>query len=115
MSPSTDVVAAALRSTPVVEPPSVRPATPSGWTEVSVAAGWEPSRRKSERIGYIDMARGLFLILMTSTHAMTLAGIPSTSFLARDRKSTRLNSSHLGISYAVFCLKKKKMHNHYCS
>src|SRR5437899_4543503 len=27
----------------------------------------------------------------------------------RDRKSTRLNSSHLGISYAVFCLKKKKM------
>src|SRR5258705_5630545 len=30
-------------------------------------------------------------------------------FLAQsDRKSTRLNSSHLGISYAVFCLKKKK-------
>src|SRR5262245_62878045 len=27
---------------------------------------------------------------------------------ATDRKSTRLNSSHLGISYAVFCLKKKK-------
>src|SRR5436853_3920495 len=26
-----------------------------------------------------------------------------------DRKSTRLNSSHLGISYAVFCLKKKKI------
>src|SRR5205814_10169952 len=29
----------------------------------------------------------------------------------RDRKSTRLNSSHLGISYAVFCLKKKNNHN----
>src|SRR2546426_3059296 len=28
----------------------------------------------------------------------------------RDRKSTRLNSSHLVISYAVFCLKKKKKH-----
>src|SRR5438045_6914623 len=28
--------------------------------------------------------------------------------MRRDRKSTRLNSSHLGISYAVFCLKKKK-------
>src|SRR5258705_12927771 len=27
-----------------------------------------------------------------------------------DRKSTRLNSSHLGISYAVFCLKKKKQY-----
>src|SRR5437899_9257823 len=30
---------------------------------------------------------------------------------AQDRKSTRLNSSHLGISYAVFCLKKKKNTN----
>src|SRR5258705_9388392 len=30
---------------------------------------------------------------------------------AADRKSTRLNSSHLGISYAVFCLKKKKKTN----
>src|SRR5947199_6642737 len=29
-----------------------------------------------------------------------------------DRKSTRLNSSHLGISYAVFCLKKKKQTSH---
>src|SRR3989442_10595320 len=28
-----------------------------------------------------------------------------------DRKSTRLNSSHVRISYAVFCLKKKKIHN----
>src|SRR5256885_6179897 len=28
----------------------------------------------------------------------------------RDRKSTRLNSSHLVISYAVFCLKKKKLY-----
>src|SRR5437773_9716847 len=30
--------------------------------------------------------------------------------LATDRKSTRLNSSHITISYAVFCLKKKKQH-----
>src|SRR2546426_9025569 len=30
----------------------------------------------------------------------------------RDRKSTRLNSSHLVISYAVFCLKKKKKTKH---
>src|SRR5258705_6397231 len=30
------------------------------------------------------------------------------SYADSDRKSTRLNSSHLGISYAVFCLKKKK-------
>src|SRR5256885_2741103 len=31
-----------------------------------------------------------------------------TYFVIEDRKSTRLNSSHLVISYAVFCLKKKK-------
>src|SRR2546421_8407026 len=31
--------------------------------------------------------------------------------LRRDRKSTRLNSSHDQISYAVFCLKKKKLEN----
>src|SRR5256885_13273534 len=38
-------------------------------------------------------------------------------FQWRDRKSTRLNSSHLVISYAVFCLKKKKKntHHHLCS
>src|SRR2546426_8340496 len=30
-----------------------------------------------------------------------------------DRKSTRLNSSHLVISYAVFCLKKKKNNSHW--
>src|SRR5436853_3680525 len=33
------------------------------------------------------------------------------TMLTRDRKSTRLNSSHLGISYAVFCLKKKTKNN----
>src|SRR5690349_23548121 len=33
--------------------------------------------------------------------------------LHRDRKSTRLNSSHVEISYAVFCLKKKKKNKNY--
>src|SRR3712207_6859636 len=33
---------------------------------------------------------------------------PVTLTITRDRKSTRLNSSHANISYAVFCLKKKK-------
>src|SRR3712207_7085407 len=33
----------------------------------------------------------------------------------RDRKSTRLNSSHANISYAVFCLKKKKKHSWICT
>src|SRR5690349_24229475 len=35
--------------------------------------------------------------------------------LKQDRKSTRLNSSHVEISYAVFCLKKKIMHHTYCT
>src|SRR5436853_3629335 len=37
-----------------------------------------------------------------------LDALRATLVQRQDRKSTRLNSSHLGISYAVFCLKKKK-------
>src|SRR5690242_21198676 len=39
-----------------------------------------------------------------------LLGVPGQERLVdlQDRKSTRLNSSHMSISYAVFCLKKKK-------
>src|SRR5947199_7299048 len=37
------------------------------------------------------------------------AALGGAGRLREDRKSTRLNSSHLGISYAVFCLKKKNM------
>src|SRR2546430_16561467 len=50
-----------------------------------------------------------------STALIMLADLPSAHMRARipsavssDRKSTRLNSSHSQISYAVFCLKKKK-------
>src|SRR5262245_63450619 len=41
-----------------------------------------------------------------------LAMYLSDIFTITDRKSTRLNSSHLGISYAVFCLKKKRNKEH---
>src|SRR2546421_1925231 len=44
--------------------------------------------------------RKVFEVLDAGLHALELAH--------RDRKSTRLNSSHDQISYAVFCLKKKK-------
>src|SRR5690606_41729579 len=44
----------------------------------------------------------------TSLASLTAGNIAATGGLARDRKSTRLNSSHVKISYAVFCLKKKK-------
>src|SRR5256885_6162048 len=39
-----------------------------------------------------------------------LAQMIAAHYLRSDRKSTRLNSSHLVISYAVFCLKKKNYH-----
>src|SRR5690625_872813 len=41
------------------------------------------------------------------TDALIAAGITRVVIAHRDRKSTRLNSSHVAISYAVFCLKKK--------
>src|SRR2546430_3442602 len=47
---------------------------------------------------------------------MSVSAIPTTSATSdvesTDRKSTRLNSSHSQISYAVFCLKKKSAHGH---
>src|SRR5258705_8014666 len=49
----------------------------------------------------LALADQVFDPLLRRVHV--LAEFPDT-----DRKSTRLNSSHLGISYAVFCLKKKK-------
>src|SRR5438477_1541259 len=46
----------------------------------------------------------------TSTHGTgcTLSAAIAACLARGDRKSTRLNSSHMSISYAVFCLKKKK-------
>src|SRR5690606_41696035 len=49
------------------------------------------------RVGYGSMKRGT-RIWLTTAFAWAMS----------DRKSTRLNSSHVKISYAVFCLKKKK-------
>src|SRR5690348_17831211 len=40
-----------------------------------------------------------------------LAGLTREQMQGKDRKSTRLNSSHPSISYAVFCLKKKKIYH----
>src|SRR3712207_7154300 len=41
-------------------------------------------------------------------HYVKISGWLTCTTVTKDRKSTRLNSSHANISYAVFCLKKKK-------
>src|SRR5205814_9495947 len=69
-----------------------------------------PTRRSSDLAS--DAAGGRRLLGQILKAAGTLREGQIQSALAeqrkQDRKSTRLNSSHLGISYAVFCLKKKK-------
>src|SRR5258708_19246645 len=45
---------------------------------------------------------------LTVTDTSVTGGEPGIAVINKDRKSTRLNSSHQIISYAVFCLKKKK-------
>src|SRR5688500_5756400 len=82
-----------------------------------------PPRRSSDlgddQIGLCaDRARGarsepLGLGLgLVAAHRLQAAGEDDEPRRGQDRKSTRLNSSHLVISYAVFCLKKKKHDRH---
>src|SRR5204862_8148021 len=56
--------------------------------------------------------RALGLLFSTCIRALIwvpfMASVAFTTVCTLDRKSTRLNSSHVEISYAVFCLKKKK-------
>src|SRR5439155_15327154 len=62
-------------------------------------------RCQADRLHPVDAGRaGLF------AHQPRGVQVPLrvVGLLRRDRKSTRLNSSHVAISYAVFCLKKKK-------
>src|SRR5690554_7051645 len=56
--------------------------------------------------------RSLFIELQTLQAQRDAYQIEWSQLL--DRKSTRLNSSHVRISYAVFCLKKKRKHNRAC-
>src|SRR3712207_8199731 len=55
----------------------------------------------------VSVGIGAVLALLFSTVVQMLFGELFPKNLAIDRKSTRLNSSHANISYAVFCLKKK--------
>src|SRR5438309_8551548 len=65
-----------------------------------------------EALADVSLSRGAgFAVAVLGIMAaeQALLNVPViTVTLRRDRKSTRLNSSHSSISYAVFCLKKKK-------
>src|SRR2546430_5824434 len=62
--------------------------------------------------GAIDDGAGVAVAMETAHLIRQLHLKPKRTI--RDRKSTRLNSSHSQISYAVFCLKKKKNHTKLC-
>src|SRR3712207_8481667 len=63
-------------------------------------------------IYFLIQAAGLFVERSVLGKRLGLArGLPGRAWTALDRKSTRLNSSHANISYAVFCLKKKTTPN----
>src|SRR2546430_7867004 len=59
---------------------------------------------------YVVAPKGFLPLQDTASITAVTQACPDVSFaeMQRDRKSTRLNSSHSQISYAVFCLKKKK-------
>src|SRR2546426_6734842 len=58
--------------------------------------------------GVVQYQASPWLSLSAMPSVVHVSDIESGRSESRDRKSTRLNSSHLVISYAVFCLKKKK-------
>src|SRR5471030_259404 len=64
---------------------------------------------RSTLFPYTTLFRSLLALL--AEFQRLLEGPLGDGHALQDRKSTRLNSSHLGISYAVFCLKKKKKHD----
>src|SRR2546430_15995588 len=64
---------------------------------------------RSTLFPYTTLFRSLAGFAVVDTHtARAVFDACDRCFEAEDRKSTRLNSSHSQISYAVFCLKKKK-------
>src|SRR5437773_5972836 len=66
---------------------------------------------RSTLFPYTTLFRSLAQRVAATTAAYLALVAPPARGSAEDRKSTRLNSSHITISYAVFCLKKKKTAN----
>src|SRR5690625_6347178 len=71
------------------------------------------SRPMARRIGTV--ISGALLLGAAAGVAVSGEQWPAPQQPLPDRKSTRLNSSHVAISYAVFCLKKKKKHTRHIS
>src|SRR5258708_28373450 len=67
-----------------------------------------PASRSCRPISWAAMSRAAKAAMAPNAPRAIDSGLMARSALASDRKSTRLNSSHQIISYAVFCLKKKK-------
>src|SRR2546426_1936720 len=68
---------------------------------------------RSTLFPYTTLFRSQILSGTDITSGLTVTSAGSGGLVSKtDRKSTRLNSSHLVISYAVFCLKKKKERSH---
>src|SRR3712207_7484059 len=66
---------------------------------------------RSREASYLDQIIAKLTHETQIAHCRVLCGDPHHDvMIPQDRKSTRLNSSHANISYAVFCLKKKKSH-----
>src|SRR3712207_6866536 len=78
------------------------------YTTLFRSQGYRPQAARGEHsqqpLGQVDHARPVVVALVQDDDG---AG-PQPPGEEADRKSTRLNSSHANISYAVFCLKKKK-------
>src|SRR5437667_4993662 len=107
----TLVTIAAIPHSSVAQGASLKDQLVGTWIYVSSTAKRDDGSnvpRPSLQGAVTYTADGRFHFITTRTDAPKYASGDITRPMHTDRKSTRLNSSHITISYAVFCLKKKK-------
>src|SRR5438034_3028074 len=83
-------------------PPPPKP--PRALTKKALRRSWAEPRVRT----WLVLALAMLVIALIFTVGRAARSAKDYSLIKQDRKSTRLNSSHTVISYAVFCLKKKK-------